>query len=179
MNIYELWADSSIYPVFVYKNESEVASRRITLNGEVIGKAWMPPEIELFNQDYEEKSCSDMPGFYAHPVFSEKATEALKQVLIENGELLPLPYSSGMYYLYNTTKIIDVLNESESKVKRYSSGRIMRVLEYQFVCEKLKGVKIFKIPQLISSVPLVTDEFVDQVKSNNLSGLLFKKISFC
>lgn len=178
MDIYELWADSNHTQVLVYQNEEDVIDFRTLLNGSSIKDKWEPPIVEILKDDeHEDRILSDMVGFYGLPTFSERIPKSLNDILVNNGELLPLESGDDKYNIFNVLNIIDVLDEELSNIKYLSSGKVMKINEYVFNEKLLLNEYIFKIPQLIWSVPLVTDKFVDFIYKNELKGFLFKKVN--
>lgn len=127
------------------------------------------------NYDGRDFPPSDYPEIGVMPVFSCRAVEALREVLNDNGKLLPLVFEgkTNAYYAWKPTRIADVLNEAESEVKRFKSGKVMNVISYEFEPEKIDGLTIFKIPQQRGRL-YVTDEFIQRVEEAGLTGFSFK-----
>jgi hypothetical protein len=96
-------------------------------------------------------------------------------MLQENGEILPLSCREGEYYAFNVITSIDVLDESNSEVERFESGRIMHIEKYAFFGDKLRDATIFKIPQSKART-FVTDKFRKAVIDNSLTGFDFIKV---
>jgi hypothetical protein len=82
--------------------------------------------------------------------------------------LLPLTFVDETYFVYNTTRIIDALDEDRSSVVRFRTGEIMRIADYAFR-EKVALLPIFRIPQSRVKV-FVTDSFVERVRASALTG---------
>ena len=138
--------------------------------------SWNAPVVEVFRDDKTGQNFppSDFPSLVSDvPVFSLRAVNVLKGILQENGEILPLSCAEGEYYAFNLTTSIDALDESKSEVKRFAnSSRIMRILKYAFLGDRLIGATIFKIPQSRATI-FVTDAFLRVVIANNLLGFEF------
>ena len=109
-------------------------------------------------------------------VMSERAVEALSDLLEEYGEVLPLADSEGMpLYAWNVTRVIDALDEAHCVVDRFpASGRIMYIWEHVFFEERVRGVDAFRLPPDISRSIYVGDGFVARVRAAGLQGLKFE-----
>ncbi len=132
------------------------------------------PEFEALEQGLQ---TSDFPGLTSHiPVFSPRAWAVLEDLLLAAGECVPLrcEMESGTYRALNVTCLVDALDVERSQVKRFRSGRIMRVLRYAFVAEKLTGLPLFKIPQRPLQDVYASDAFVERVVASGLDGFVFK-----
>jgi hypothetical protein len=93
-------------------------------------------------------------------------------LLIESGELLPLRIAEGAHYVYNTTRVLDALDEERSTLVRFPDGNVMRIENYEFREELVRPFPIFRIPQSRAKV-FVTDVFVERVTSARLTGFDF------
>ncbi len=175
MQIYELSSDADRYENFVLSDERDAGAMIDGFRGAAMADVWKPISIELAEEGNGRKlPPSDFPLLHAVvPVFSRRAVEALRDLLELNGELLPLKSSKGEYFAFNITRIVDALDEANSKVKRFSSGRLMVVKQHEFLVERVAGLTIFKIPQLARSREFVTDVFVERVNQRRLTGFDF------
>ena len=109
-------------------------------------------------------------------VFSVRAVNALRGLLRENGEILPLCCSEGEYCMFNLTTSIDALDESNSEVERFKTdGSIMKINKYIFFADRLHGATIFKIQQSKAKV-FVTNNFRKIVFDNGLQGFDFVNV---
>jgi hypothetical protein len=120
------------------------------------------------------------------PVFSLRAVNALNNLLEGNGELLPLNCAEGEYYVFNTTQIVDALDEERTEFKPYSE--VDPDMAYQdddphtpvitrpaFYPEVVADLTIFKIPlRYPFGGTLVTDKFVQRVQETELTGFAFE-----
>ncbi len=81
------------------------------------------------------------------------------------------------YFAFNVTTTVQALDLDRSELKRFeSSGRIMRVIRYCFYPERLKGLTVFKLPELPLQNVFVTDPFVQRVQEGKLVGFNFKLV---
>ncbi len=136
---------------------------------------WTPRLVKGRVRPYNDYPCCTM---YI-PAFSQKAVDALRDMLEPNGELLPLVSTVGSYYAYNVTTVADVLDHDRSEVKWFETAKrkviAMSIDRYEFHPEKLEGLSIFRIVE----EPLktyVTNLFVERVREHKLRGFVFVKL---
>lgn len=175
--IYQLKPDMENFQNLTLVNDNEFDRRMIINNfvGTPIGDQWLPLECKiLFEEGVPEEPASDFPLF-GTPVFSKRAVEVLRDLLMPNGEILPLTFEGrqDMYFAFNTITVINALDEYHSEVTRFSDGKIMWINKYQFFSDKLKSAAIFKIPQSVRSLVYVKDKFVNKVNEAGLTGFNF------
>jgi hypothetical protein len=157
--------------------------------GKSICDAWIPIRIVI---DEETKifpvgDCPFVHGFYVEPVFSERAVEALRDLLQSNGELLPLLCDEGTYHVFNTTTVVDALDEQRSEFKPLQEldpdlfwkapPDEMGITRHEFFSDKVADLSIFRIPfgsNYAENYPLVTDRFVQRVAASGLKGFEFQ-----
>ena len=81
-------------------------------------------------------------GDYPHmmlglPIFTRRAIEALGGILEANGEIIPAACEGDQIFLFNVTRIIDALDESESEVIRFDdSSDIMYIDRVRLLCKE-------------------------------------------
>ncbi len=125
-------------------------------------------------------SAGDFPGLAFHiPVFGQRGVNVLADLLASAGEMIPVSCTNcqDKYVAMNVTCLINALDVDKSKVKRFkSSGRIMRVLRYEFLKERLSGATIFKIPETALQRIYVTEKFVKEVAASGLRGFVFELV---
>jgi hypothetical protein len=112
------------------------------------------------------------------PAFSERAVEALRDMLEPNGELLPLASSVGNYYAYNITTVADILETERSEVDwiLHSEGVFASsITRYEFRSEKLDDLSIFRLVEEPGRA-FVTNRFVERVRAHRLRGFVFHKL---
>lgn len=136
---------------------------------------WTPIYVEYLNDKLNRKlPKGDFPTFGTVPTFTQKAVDVLFDILVENGELLPLTSAEGPFYVFNVTRVVDALDKEQSDLKRFSDGTIMRVVRYAFDPQAIGELSIFRVPELPTE--FVTQRFVDRVESAGLKGFAFSKI---
>lgn len=175
MKIYQLHEDFDRYEVLSYSNPQDSTRIHDWFCGKPIGKRWVPLRVEILrDKEHKDRPSSDFPGFGAgRPTFSDRAVEILRDFLEDNGEIFPLDCEDRNYYVFNVTRMVDALDEENSDVERFSSGRIMEVNRFAFYPDKVRDLSIFKIPQFPIGDVYVTDSFTNRVKSANLTGFAF------
>ena len=150
-------------------------------DGRPLLATWSPVEVE---EDHEEgrgdRPNGDFPSLLRHvPVFSARAVEALRPILSASGEILPLTCKKcrgGPYFAFNVKRFLNVLDRDRSKIKYFSTGRVMRVLKYELVENLLTDSAIFKIPEMARSEVFVDDQFASAVASERLTGFSLEKV---
>lgn len=111
------------------------------------------------------------------PAFSERAVNALRDLLEPNGEILPLASPKGEYYAYNVTTVADVLNPDRSDIVWFDNNRdiAIRIRRYECIPDKLANLSIFRLVELPSST-FVHQAFVDRVNQHGLKGFAFTRV---
>ena len=89
MNVYILKPDANRFQNLICTGEDYV-DRLQKFDGSSLGASWEPLVVQVFHEE-EGPPASDYPSLALHiPVFSKRATLALKEMLDKHGELLPL-----------------------------------------------------------------------------------------
>jgi hypothetical protein len=157
--------------------------------GKTIGGDWIPVRavIDEDTRVFPAGDCPYAPILYVVPIFSVKAIESLRDLLQDNGELLPLLCDEGTYHVFNTTTVVDALDEQRSEFKPLqeldpdtfwkASPDEVGVIRHEFFPEKVADLSIFRIPfgsNYAENYPLVTDRFVQRVEAAGLKGFEFQ-----
>lgn len=138
----------------------------------ILASSWKAPKVTGRVQKFNDYPCINL----IYPVFSKKACDALSDLLLPNGELLPLRFRGGDYYAYNITRIVDVLDRKKSKCLWYDPpNAVMEVDYYSFDAKRLGEVPIFRYLEEPMSV-FVSQQFVDRVRQHDLKGLTLTKV---
>lgn len=175
MQIFEMRPDVERYRWLTLARESDF-NVLSDLIGTSAGSNWVPLAAEWIEDELNAgKPKSDFPTLGTTPVFSQRAVDALLDLLIESGELLPLRIAGGAHYVYNTTRVLDPLDEERSTLVRFPDGNVMRIENYEFREELVRPFPVFRIPQSRAKV-FVTDLFVERVTSARLTGFDFRPI---
>ncbi|MDX2271899.1 MAG: hypothetical protein NW237_08100 [Cyanobacteriota bacterium] len=169
--MYELYPDANQFRGFTVVKTENLSLESCFFRGTPLLNSWHSLHIEPVEQHViESRKLSDFPAFFSMicPVFSKASVDVLQDILLENGEVLPLISSIGNYFAYNITCIADVL-DAESSIIRNKN-----IEKHVFHSNKIRSLKIFKIPQTILVRAYVTDEFVDRVSVAKLTGFKFR-----
>jgi hypothetical protein len=182
--IWTIHIASDQYRIFKAKKNIEnlVDLMKISKSGSTFGELWKPIEMEFYGGEKTEveiertKPVGDFVQGIVTEAVSAKARHIIEPITMKDVEFLPLNTEMGFYYELNV-KQVDCLDISNSIVKRFeSSGRVMSVIKYRWLEDKLNGINIFRIPELRTSLTFVSDVFKSTVESNNLTGLFFKQV---
>jgi hypothetical protein len=174
-SIYQLRPDVDRFRWLTLVEEQEFNLLHDLPDGPTTG-SWRPLAAEWIADDLNSgKPTSDFPTLGSTPVFSQRAVDALIDVLVPHGELLPLRVPDGSFYIYNATHVIDALDEERSELVRFSSGRVMHVASYAFKTDVVQGEAIFKVPQLRGTV-FVSNGFSQRIREADLSGFALRPL---
>ncbi|WP_147263735.1 imm11 family protein [Roseimicrobium gellanilyticum] len=139
-----------------------------------LAPGWQPPRCDGAVRPENDYPCINL----FLPAFSKRAYDALSDLLLPNGELLPLVTHAGSFFFFNVTTIVDALDLEASKCKFWCDPptTAVNVYHFEFLPDRLKGLSIFRILEL-PSFTFVTETFVERVKAAGLQGFCFRKVS--
>lgn len=175
--VYTLAFDANRYAGLLCVDENDLNLLVDRFDGAPMGSGWQA--IEMLWQT--EENGLPIPDFGTIAggglVFNARALEALDDLLEGRGELLPLQVEGGNdYYAFNITRLSDALDEERSRFKRFEdTGRIMRILRYEFDAGRLASETIFKIQQKPRSHEYVTASFRKRVEEAGLTGFTWDR----
>ncbi len=110
----------------------------------------------------------------AYPTFSDRARQALDDLLTPNGEFAAIEMDEPMrYFAFNATTMVDALDESRSEIKRFSDGGVMRVPKHVLLESITALPPIFKMPQTRRNTTYVNEAFVARAQQHGLLGFRF------
>ncbi len=110
-------------------------------------------------------------------ILNEYAFNILFPYLKEHSQIFRIKNQNSIFYVINVTDVIDCLDYDKSEIKRFpSSGRVMRVIKYSFIKDKLKNATIFKLPEFVKTNCYVTKEFKNAVEENHIKGFKFEEL---
>lgn len=141
---------------------------------------WTTPAVATLELDFDGHGTlplPDYPVFSTSAVLSRRAVDALLDLLVENGEILPLDCDEGEFFVFNITRVLHALDERQSELKRFGRngrGRVKTIVRHAFIPERLTSA-IFRIPQKPLRV-YVTQGFVDRVEAAGLTGFHFSHV---
>ncbi len=137
------------------------------------GQDWKPVPVTGRVRKFNDYPCMNL----FVPVFSARAVAVLQDLLLANGELVPLVTDVGEYHAYNLTTVIDALDPTKSDLSWLDKKQKVTAVEirrYVFRPGCIENAAIFHIVEERMSF-FVTDVFVHRVKDNNLKGFMFYK----
>lgn len=143
-----------------------------SLDGTPRRGTWQPVAVSRLttNDDGSPRTEADLPWLGGHVlVLRPAAVAVLGSLLEQHGELLPLSCSDADLWLYNTTTVVDALDEDRSELVKFDDGTILAVERYEFRAAAIAPV--FKVPQLLRGPLFVSDEFTAAVTAAGLTGL--------
>lgn len=142
-------------------------------------QSWHPVAVELLHVDDDgvRRQPADLPWLGDHVlVLTGRAVGVLGELLLPFGELLPLACADSELFVYNPLRIVDALDGERSTVVRFSSGRVMDIRQYVLRSESIRGVHVFKIPEMTRGPLLVSSAVVEAVKNADLRGTEFERV---
>jgi hypothetical protein len=149
-----------------------------SFDGAARGKEWKPILVRRVRaDDTQDMRESDFPWLGSWALVMRKdAVDALRDILEESGEILPLQTEDGVELFVLNAQVADAFDEANSDIMRLpSTNRIMLVKKPVFFENAIKGLDLFRLPHRASST-YVSDRFVKRVKEAGLRGLTFKKV---
>ncbi len=164
--VYKPKQDFSRYQ-FLVEVEDSVPSMH-GLYGEV-GNEWTPPKLKV-DSSARKLAAGDFWNFGGPPLIaSERAANALKPLMRDVGEVLPIPFDGGELFLLNITRVVDCIDQEKTDWKGDDEIHFKSPF---FRVGKLADVPAFRVPECIPIV-YVQENFKLAVEAHALEGLLF------
>ena len=139
-------------------------------------ETWQIPEADFYQQSSTTKIVN-FPFFKHGALLCDSDTwDALRSSVGTEIEALPVNVASHRFWLLNLVSIIDCLNKQVCKFTYFRTGKVKSIESYSFNLEKLKGVHLFKTPELSATSIYATDLFRDLVLAHGFSGVTFKPL---
>jgi hypothetical protein len=178
VRIYRLQAEREGFRWLTLAQEPDLGLLAV-LQGMPAAPHWTTPSVATLEMDFEGRTLPvpDFPVFTTSAAFSKRAVDVLLDLLIENGEILPLQCEEGDFFVYNVIRVLDALDEERSELRRFGRGgrgRVKRIVRHAFFPERITA-SIFRIPQKPLRV-YVTQGFVDRVEGAGLTGFDFTPV---
>jgi hypothetical protein len=178
VNVYRLQAEREGFRWLTLAQEPDLGLLSV-LSGLPAAEHWTAPSVATLELDFDGRTLpiSDFPVFTTSAAFSKRAVDVLLDLLIENGEILPLECDEGDFFVYNVTQVLDALDEGASELRRFGRGgrgRVKQIVRHEFVPDRVTA-SIFRIPQKPLRV-YVTQQFVDRVEGAGLTGFSFSQV---
>lgn len=139
---------------------------------------WTPIKVRSITEDEGEVfDLADLPWLAAYALgMRRRAVEALQDILLPYGEILPLQSDDGTeFFTLNVTNIVDVLDESRADIARHSDGRILEIRRFAFKATAATAGDVFRLP-IICTPTFLSQRFVDMVRAKELVGLRFEPV---
>ncbi len=143
---------------------------------------WVPPRLAAVWRPLRVagrmRAWNDNPMWMGNPAFSQRAVEALRDVLEANGELLPLVYDYGKWWAYNLLTVADIVDVERSVAYNITNKSPDVTAEFKYYAihiDRLADFTIFRIRQDVGGT-YVTQPFVDRVRAAGLRNFVFNKI---
>ncbi|GAB5403268.1 MAG: hypothetical protein Aurels2KO_14990 [Aureliella sp.] len=136
-----------------------------------LARKWQEVQVVGAVRSFNDYPCHSL----SEPAFSHRAVNALKDVLVQDGELLPVQHKVGRFYIYNLRTVAEGLLKATTKYERFPNGDVLRIKWFDFYKRKLQGKTIFRLAERPFEV-YVTDEFKERVEAAALNGFHFIKV---
>jgi hypothetical protein len=181
MKIYRIVADVNTFLSFLPKNINQ--TNLLIMDCKTKINIWNDIDFYILQTNKEKGN------FYGTVnggglIIDSKAAESLAYFWESSGELLPFDYNKEKFYFFNPLNCYDLLDQIKTEWEYgKTTNKPIRIIKYYFIKERMTETPIFKIPQTMKSEILVSeglkdeeDEFIYQVKKNNLKGLKFQEL---
>ena len=158
-------------------------AKRFTFAGVPI-KEWSPPLMHL---QYPLRPAPDIWYLANSGAFGVGRRvfefENFEQILLEAGQLLPLPFKGQELTICNILESAECIDEDRSEwILHPTDGKRLRPRRPFFISSEIPASTLFKIPQLPMDIFTweenrePTDEFKACVEANGLTGLIFEPV---
>jgi len=144
---------------------------------------WAPIRMKLHREGSGEfgrdwRRCeSDFPHLGGGElILRERALTALRSLLENYGELLPLICADTTVWLFNVTTVVPGLDQDRSQLERMDSGKVIKINKPAFRKHVVQDLAVFKVPEALYGKIYFGEEFVQKVRSSRLAGLDFKPV---
>ena len=149
-------------------------------NGQPAAEKYIPVQVMKMNDQDRDRPLSDCP--YLMPgicILNQKSIDKMWHLFSPYSEILPLASYEGTFFIVHVTNVLDCIDYQRSIFKKFQNppeNRIMRFIKYAFHIDKIGSNMIFKIIDQPKSDAFVTQEFVDNVRSTDITGFEFKLV---
>lgn len=116
--------------------------------------------------------------FGTEVIFRERALQALRPLIKDSIQVIPLQCKEDKLYLIHVTNFVDCLDRTRSKIKwltGFENKIIFQVHHYEFFEKNIVQENIFRIPELFTTT-FVSDTFKTTVEGQGLQGLLWEPL---
>ena len=177
MKIYKIGQDFDNYKFFVFKENDELNKGIWDFRGQSLISGWKGLNLELFRDKSKKKDkrSEDFDAscfFSGHLIVNKRTSLLLSEKLKDQIEVLPVNVvgnTSDYYFInvLNTVKALDTESKSNEEI-------LMMVRKNNCVFSKknIESYIIFR-DSIFNGSYYCTDEFIDLVKHNSITGLKF------
>lgn len=175
MKLYELRADFGKCCAFSFSHEDGGEVWTDLFDGTPHPHVYPVPAGQRRVDDETDSPLPDYTDFgLLYPTFSDRARQALDDLLTPNGEFAAIEMDEAMrYYAFNATTMVDALDELRSEIAYFRSGRVMAVDKHVLLESITSLPPIFKMPQTRRNTTYVNEMFVERAQQNGLLGFRF------
>jgi hypothetical protein len=113
-------------------------------------------------------------GSFSYPVLSKRARAAFEPHLQGLGQWIQLDFDEQPYWLFHLQAVEDVLDLERSRIRYFSSGKVMEIERAAFRESALTGLFMWNLPQRPTHPICVTDTALDLVREHGLTGFEFE-----
>jgi hypothetical protein len=178
IKIWEIINDTNAFRSFNFYDTKQLLSIEEKLDqGNFSLIDWVPIRVELFEDELSKETNKEVSDFMQLPGYTvnKKAKELYEELVSETVMFLPIITPVGEYWTMNI-KLVNCLDQTNSEIKRFPNGNILRVIKYSFSYEKVRNLLIFRIPEMEGKALYVTEKFKEIYEKNELTGLIFLPI---
>lgn len=141
------------------------------------GSGWRTPKMSFIREEEDgtPRHYSDCPWcLHTVLVFRDRMLSSLLPLLERYGDLLPA-HCEEPVSLFNTTTIIDCLDEERSTIARFSDGEMLAIERHVFKPDVIGNAEIFKLPGRASGIYL-RETVVRRFGELGLRGVAFDMV---
>lgn len=169
MKIYIFDADIDNFQAYLHSSDDDLTALS-EVNGQPLASRWGRVRVVPDPDSKRREPRGDNPGLFLGscvPALSLKAVDALRDLLEPAGELLPLECEVEPLWVFNCTRIVNLLDESASSIQRFNDGRIMWVRRHVWRLDA-ELETVFRIPGVRNTY--ATQVVADRIHSAGLRG---------
>ncbi|MEZ5988361.1 MAG: hypothetical protein R3F30_04430 [Planctomycetota bacterium] len=169
------------YEWLYFEDEDEI--ERLRFDGSSRVQAWEPLEMKRlhYDEDGAPLRVADFPCVSGGDMLamSDKACAAIRGILQESGEILPLIVEGDTYWIYNVTRVIDVIDKIRTDgLRDRHTGELFCINKPVFKdLESLKRECAFKLSQAPGGTIYFGEAIVNAVRASCLKGVEFEMVA--
>lgn len=172
----------SIYPLdscdWIKPEQKWSIDYKQTFDGRSKRTDWTPIKMKLASKGSRSKKADFfIPSGLSGYVIDQKACTALMPYINASVEFLPLEYGGEQVYFMNVIDVRDCLDRSRSDISYFEdTDEIIYIRKIAFDKKSLMDAVIFRVKEVPTYGPYVTDEFIEAYRSADLQGLDFELV---